>query len=193
MINPSDLQPVKLFFKHNAATHSNAAIHYHTYGTQDKKRIEKAKKSKRLFKELGFKNVRVYHNMAKSQMIEKFDMMQSVVDDFESCKLELRALADELKHAPAERRDELTSLIHRSKIQVHSTMICGIVSISDSLNAEDDMFHTIHTAAKGIRKPKRSKDGTFYMSRYLITYNDEAINTTEYACRLVSGPSTFVL
>ena len=84
-------------------------------------------------------------------------------------------------------------MISLTSLDLNTYMATGVVWIGITLNAQDDLRYIHRTRRLGILRPKRADDGTEFMAKYQITYNDEAINIPEYTHRLVEDSSIFCL
>ena len=95
MISSQTLQHLKLVYEHNLVTKTIAIIFVCPYGDVDY--VSKGKAARKLFKvELKFMKVQVFYMMTASQMAEKLDLLQFVVEEFKKskhpCSLQLVAV-----------------------------------------------------------------------------------------------------
>ena len=98
----NDLKNLIAERKNKSKKKAISIIFVQTYGDKnDKSSIKSGKKAYRLYAEnLDFSSVKRYTNLSKSQMIEKLDMLQCQVDDFERKKFEMvNYLSDSTKIA----------------------------------------------------------------------------------------------
>ena len=77
--------------------------------------------------------------------------------------------------------------MENNKIKAKKLLSMTIVAIGDAFNAESR--HQDLANKMRLFKPKTATDGSNYVSHWYLTFNDEPINLTEYACLIANGAS----
>ena len=81
------LQPLRIYYSHNVVTHSVGIIFVNGNAFYDSVSRRKAKVAEALLKtDLSIQEVKTFRDLSKSQIIEKMDLIQCRVDDFERKK-----------------------------------------------------------------------------------------------------------
>ena len=164
----SQLQPLRLLYSHNVATKSLVLIFVNTFRVfedTDQAFIKKGKEAYHLFSNegLNFDEIHLYQGLGAGQIVEKFDMLQIKVGDFEKNK------------KPCD------------------TFIIAIVTIGYAACLETDRQLLFATNRQWqLKKPDMAYDNSEFYGRYSYTQKG-GLAVSEYACRLACEPSVHVL